>query len=145
MLIYLNQRRGQGFRRRLGQSIVEYAVLSAVVIGAMLSIQVYLKRGLQGRLKQSADDIGDQYSAGNTNIIKSTVSRSATRDTYGIAAGGGAAQGVSRSALLENENTRTVEQAVIVNTAQEYWGNDGGGAAGGGAAGGGAAQQAAVQ
>ena len=74
MLQYLNQKRGQ--------STLEYAVLIVVIIGALLTIQVYIKRGVQGRLKSAADDIGDQYSDGNTNIVKTTVTSSNTEETY---------------------------------------------------------------
>ena len=36
-------------------------VAIAFIIGAILTTQVYVKRGVQGRLKMSADDIGAQY------------------------------------------------------------------------------------
>ena len=109
MLTYLNQKRGQ--------STLEYAVLVVIIIGALLSIQFYIKRGVQGRLKSAADDIGDQYSVGNTNVIKSTKTHSETRDTFGVSA-----PGVSRTALLGPETTNTVEKSVIVNTDIEYMG-----------------------
>jgi len=50
---------------RKAQSTLEYAVIVAVVVGALLAIQVYVKRGVQGRLRSSTDNIGDQYSAGH--------------------------------------------------------------------------------
>lgn len=43
------------FYPRRAQSIMEYALLLAVVISAFLAMQVYLKRGLQGRLRDSSD------------------------------------------------------------------------------------------
>ena len=46
---------------RKGQSTVEYAVLAAVVIGALVAMQVYVKRGAMGRLKESADQMGEQF------------------------------------------------------------------------------------
>ncbi len=109
MLTWINQKRGQ--------STLEYVVLVVVIIGALLSIQVYIKRGVQGRLKSAADDIGDQYSTGNTNMIKKTRTISNTTDTFGTEK-----QGVSASRLRENEKTYTEERAVILNTDQEYWG-----------------------
>ncbi len=110
MLTYLNQKRGQ--------STLEYAVLVVIIIGALLSIQFYLKRGVQGRLKSAADDIGDQYSVGNTNVVKTTKTHSATRDTFGVDG-----QGISKTALTEDEKTNTQEKSVIINTDQEYMGN----------------------
>jgi Flp pilus assembly pilin Flp len=106
MLQYLNQKRGQ--------STLEYAVLIVVIIGALLTIQTYIKRGVQGRLKSAADDIGDQYSDGNTNMIKSTVRNSSTEEYFN--------QGASSSNMINAELTNTTMNSVIVNSAQEYWG-----------------------
>ena len=108
MLQYFNQRRGQ--------STLEYAVLIVVIIGALLTLQVYIKRGVQGRLKSAADDIGDQYSDGNTNEIRTTNRVSNTEETF--------QNGVSSSNLLSPETTNTTENSIIVNTQQEYWGSN---------------------
>ena len=108
MLQYLNQKRGQ--------STLEYAVLIVVIIGALLTIQVYIKRGVQGRLKSAADDIGDQYSDGNTNQIKTTITNSKTEESFKA--------GQSSTTILGNgESTSTTDKSVIVNSQQEYWGN----------------------
>ena len=40
---------------RRGQSIAEYAILFAVVIGAYVAMQVYARRGLQARVKSATD------------------------------------------------------------------------------------------
>ena len=47
--------------RRKGQSTLEYIVLIIIVLGALLAISNYFKRGLQGRWKAALDDMGDQY------------------------------------------------------------------------------------
>lgn len=101
-------------RKMKGQSTLEYAVLIIIVIGALLSIQVYIKRGVQGRLKSSADDIGDQYSPGNTNYTSTTTVASNTEETFKY--------GVSRTELMDDETTTTVKNQQIVNAEQEYWG-----------------------
>lgn len=44
-----------GLCHKKAQSITEYALLLAVVVSAFLAMQVYLKRGLQGRLRDSSD------------------------------------------------------------------------------------------
>ena len=46
---------------RKAQSTLEDALSTAVVIGALIAVQVYVKRGMEGRLRSSADDIGTQY------------------------------------------------------------------------------------
>jgi Flp pilus assembly pilin Flp len=109
MLQYLNQKRGQ--------STLEYAVLIVVIIGALLTLQVYIKRGVQGRLKSAADDIGDQYSDGNTNVIKTTIRDSNTQEIENA--------GTTISNIIGNEVTNTTENSLIINTQQEYWGSNG--------------------
>lgn len=102
-------------RNAKGQSTLETAVLIMIVIGALLSIQVYIKRGVQGRLRSAADDIGDQYSAGNTNVMKTvTVTSNTTETNYA---------GLVTSSLRANEVTMTNRTQNIVNLSQEYWGN----------------------
>ena len=108
MLQYLNQKRGQ--------STLEYAVLIVVIIGALLTIQVYMKRGVQGRLKSAADDIGDQYSDGNTNIIKTTVKNSDSLEVFNA--------GTSSTTLKTPEITNMTSNSIIVNVQQEYWGSN---------------------
>lgn len=45
-----------------GQSTLEYSVIIAVVVAGLVAMQLYMKRGMQGKLKQSSDDIGEQFS-----------------------------------------------------------------------------------
>ncbi len=58
--------------KNVSASWVKVGVLSMLFIGCLLTVQVYVKRGIQGRLKSASDDIGDQYSPGNTNILPIT-------------------------------------------------------------------------
>lgn len=43
------------------QSTLEYAVVVVVIVAALLAMQIYLKRAMQGRLRQAADEAGQQY------------------------------------------------------------------------------------
>lgn len=43
------------------QSLLEYSVVLVVIIAALLSMQVYIKRGMQGRWKEAVDQVGEQY------------------------------------------------------------------------------------
>jgi cytoskeletal protein RodZ len=101
-------------RKRKGQSTLEYAVLIIIVLGALLSIQVYIKRGIQGRLKSATDDIGDQYSSGNTNIRTVTHVGSKTKETFRF--------GVTNTSLKGPETTSTLSNSEIINVDSEYWG-----------------------
>ena len=54
-------------RKNRAQSMMEYAVLIAVVSAALVAMQIYIKRGMQGRLKGLANQISPiQYERGNT-------------------------------------------------------------------------------
>jgi len=108
MFKYLNK------KRQKGQSTLEYAILIIIIIGALLSIQVYIKRGIQGRLKSATDDIGTQFSPGNTNVIKRMTTSSRSSETF--------EDGVTRSELLGDEITRDLMNSDVMNVNQEYWG-----------------------
>ena len=66
---------------RQGQSTVEYAVLVAVVVGALIAMQIYMKRGVQDKLRSATDDIGGQFSPTAYKANFQTVQKRATRDT----------------------------------------------------------------
>ena len=51
---------------RKAQSTLEYALLVGVVVGVLLTMQNYLKRSMQGKLQSTADEMGEQYSPGDT-------------------------------------------------------------------------------
>jgi len=108
MFKYLNK------KRQKGQSTLEYAILIIIIIGALLAIQVYIKRGVQGRLKSATDDIGTQFSPGNTNVIKKMITSSQTAETFKT--------GVTRSELLGTETTTDLMNSDIMNVQQEFWG-----------------------
>ncbi len=100
-------------KRKKGQSTLEYAVLIVIIIGALLSIQFYIKRGIQGRLKSAADDIGDQFSPGNTNLIESTTTSGMKKETFRA--------GRTTKNLLVDEVTTTTMNAQIIQENFEYW------------------------
>lgn len=68
--------------RNKAQSTLEYFVMIAVIVAALFAMQVYIKRGIQGKMRDSADSIGQGflYSPGatvsNSNIT--TISREIT-------------------------------------------------------------------
>jgi len=68
-------------RKRTAQSTLEYAVLVVVLIGALLSIQTYLKQGIMGKMKSSTDDISaEQYDPEKTTHNKTTTTRGSTQE-----------------------------------------------------------------
>lgn len=64
-------------RHNQGQSTLEYAILIAVVVAALLATQIYIKRGVQGKLRESTDQIGEQFDTGKTKVT-SNRNRTAT-------------------------------------------------------------------
>ncbi len=94
-----------------GQSTLEYAALFAVVIGAIIAGQVYFKRGVQGKLKSSADQMGEQYSFGATGTITQEISSSSEEVT-----GGG-------TTTTTSQQTQSQESDInIGGFDEEYWG-----------------------
>ena len=63
---------------RKGQTIVEYTVIVIIILGVMVAMKDYIKRGIQGRWKSATDDFGGQYdpTAVNSNIAYVTQSNS---------------------------------------------------------------------
>jgi len=62
-----------------GQSSIEMAVLLIVVMGALLTAQMYFKRGIQGRWKTAVDEMSDElydpFSA-DSDVTYSTAANS---------------------------------------------------------------------
>ena len=104
----------QKMRNARGQSTLEYAVLVVIIIAALLSLQAYIKRGVQGRLRKSTDDIGDQFATTGTSTYSRTVnSSSKTHDTVSTT-------GVTSSTLLDTKYVNTAENVTLDNATTEY-------------------------
>ena len=63
---------------RRGQTTLEFALVVAVVAAALLSMAIYLKRSISGKLREGADSVGEQYhptqtSGQHTLTVNSTV------------------------------------------------------------------------
>lgn len=55
------------FRKIRGQSTAEYAIVIAIVVGALIAMQIYIKRGLQGRYHDAVKYMAtDSAAIGNT-------------------------------------------------------------------------------
>ncbi len=99
--------------KRTGQSTLEYAVIIAVVVAGFIAMQIYIRRAVQGKLRESTDRIGEQYSAGNVTSKYATEQgkEMKTKETFGLADDGKApAQGVSRYGVEQSAPvTRSTE------------------------------------
>lgn len=79
--------------KKKGQSITEYSVLASIVILAFLVMQIYMKRSVQGKLKASSDEIGQQFSF--------------------VSSGGFVSAITSQSARLEETNTQALRGEAV--------------------------------
>lgn len=56
-----------------GQSLIEYTVVVICMVASLLGMQYYIKRAVQGRLRESADAIGEQYAPRHTSSAITTT------------------------------------------------------------------------
>lgn len=85
-------------RQGKGQSTLEYALLIAAVVAGLLVMQMYVKRGMSGRIKSSSDELGEQYDPTAFGANYTTVSHSKRNETL--------SGGTTTSKLTEEEYTR---------------------------------------
>ncbi|MCX5698283.1 MAG: hypothetical protein NTX01_01090 [Candidatus Omnitrophica bacterium] len=98
------------YLRTKAQSTLEYVILIGFVIAALIAMGVYMKRGTEGKLRESADQIGEQYDARNTSSNYSTVTH--LNQTENTTAGGGSVISIDSAA----DNTRTKTGSETVHT-----------------------------
>jgi len=94
-------------RIRRSQSILEYAVLIAIVVAAIVIMQVFIKRGVSGRLKDSSDRIsgGQLFSASNsTTYDHSEMDAADPRVITSMTATDDTAAGLATSVELQGDN-----------------------------------------
>ena len=100
-------------RNSRGQSTLEYVILAGFVVAALIAMGVYMKRGFQGRFKESTDQVGQQYSPGYTTsnyTTKTDVTQTEVVDS-----------GVTNTNVSQNTQNKTGNENVADQT-QEYWG-----------------------
>lgn len=59
-----------------GQTFIEYTAVIVCLITALLAMQYYIQRAVQGRLRSAADQIGEQYApTKTTGKMTTTINR----------------------------------------------------------------------
>lgn len=80
----------QKLNHNRGQSIVEYSVIIVIVMAVFLTMQHYIKRGMQGKWKASVDDLGEQYDPRYVNgYVRYTYNSVSNSEIYTVPAAGG--------------------------------------------------------
>ena len=105
MFIRLNKR---------GQSTLEYGIIIAVVVAALVAMEVYFKRGLQGKIRSASDDIGEQFSPGYTNANNTTVTTVTSTETID-----GGENPTTTVARQQNQSRNSTEN--VATAGNEYW------------------------
>ncbi len=99
-------------KNKRGQSVLEYVILIIVVIAAFVTLQAYVKRGLQGRIKSATDDIGEQFTTSNGVNYHKTV-RSTTSSFENSLAGS--------TNTTSNTASNTTRSVTLPAANAEYW------------------------
>lgn len=102
-------------KKKKGQSTMEFTVLIIIVIGALLAVQNYVKRAVQGSIRSAADDISEeQFSPGNTNISRTRKAHSVSTET---------SKNGATNTTTTDSTTNTTMSMNIINQTWEYWGS----------------------
>ena len=67
---------------RKGQSTVEYALVIAAILAGLLGVQIYLKRGIEGRLHQIGEGFGFVYAPKATTGVSTLRHQQRQVDTF---------------------------------------------------------------
>ena len=103
-----------------GQSTIEYAAVVAVTVAALLAMQVYIKRGMAGRLRASVDSLGEQndprHTSNPTPMVMSQVNDTTTTSILHKDKDVGVYGGLTVDVL---ENTTTINEDRTERTGSE--------------------------
>ncbi|MDD5281737.1 MAG: hypothetical protein PHC37_02585 [Candidatus Omnitrophica bacterium] len=64
------------FIKKRGQTLQEYVILLALVTTAFIAMQAYMKRGVQGRLRDLANQISSKQYEPNDTTSQTGITRS---------------------------------------------------------------------
>lgn len=95
---------------RQGQVAMEYVAVVIILVGALLAMQLYFKRGVQGRMKTSVDSIGEQYDPRTTETDITQRVQGVTTTTISVQDMGALGKEtirVDNSIMIENKGGTT--------------------------------------
>ena len=97
-------------RGRKGQTILEYTVIFIIILGVMIAMKDYMKRGIQGRWKSASDGFGEQYDPQHVNSLINYSTNFNAQSVVGVVDGsyeGIQGQWTSRTDLTNSFETKT--------------------------------------
>lgn len=95
-----------------GQSTLEYVILLGFVVAALIAMGVYMKRGFQGKLRESSDQVGEQYSPEHTTSDYDTTTNMAQSEK--VTSGG-----VSKTTITQNKQEKSGSEVVAALSADK--------------------------
>lgn len=108
-----------------GQSALEYMVLIAIVVAALICMQSYVKRSIQGHVRNYADQVGDGnfYSPGLTtsNSVIEITSTEVTTTEPKLDEEGEPIEGISITTTTQDIATVTSREEEIAPLDDEPW------------------------
>jgi len=105
-------------KRSKAQSIIEFAMMIAVVIAALMTMRVYAKRAFSGKLKEGSDRIGQQFSPRGHNYTWTTYSNSTSHEKV-------SGSGKTETTEMEQFSNRTGNEDFSGYGSEKLWdGND---------------------
>ena len=103
-------------RLRKGQSTAEYAIVIGLVIAAAVAMQVYVKRGIQGKMKDATDYNDPSATMLTTKQYEPTyattvgmVSTREAEEKATTAKGGGVTRAITGEDVSSRTGTQTIE------------------------------------
>ena len=92
-------------RNKRGQSTLEYGLIIAVVVAALLAINWYMQKGVQGKLKESTDQIGRQFEPGkfSTAWKSESTGNTLTTESRDVADGSTTSNTLQAETVSRNE------------------------------------------
>lgn len=101
-------------RNKKGQTILEYTVIVIIILGVLIAMKDYVKRGVQGRWKSATDDFGEQYDPQNVNSSINYGTQSNSQSIVTVVNGSDSSSGTqlqgqwtSRNDISNTLDTRT--------------------------------------
>lgn len=103
------------YLKKKGQSTLEYTIVIAVIVAALIAMNTYIKRSVQGRMRQSADDMGEQFSPQYTTGTITTSLNAGSTETIT-----GGVKPVTTVVTSQNQ-ARNITNEKVASMNQEWW------------------------
>jgi len=103
-----------------GQNTAEYAIVIALIIGAVIAMQIYVKRGLQAKMKDATDSITDKTTElGTTKQYEPYYSEQSMTSAQKSTSEVEAQEGASKTTKTDQTSTRQGYQTYKDTTGQD--------------------------